>query len=204
MVVTDYHSDLYSERVLEYLSRSQNVLVLAQRDKKRNGIEKVNNLSVCSVWEPGNNLSILNLFRYVFRYSRAHNILFQFEHKTFGGKLPLVLLPAILLVLRWLGKYTYVELHRFKFTDQFAPWFYHAIGLTAGKVIILDKRYKKKLSGYIPEEKIAVLPLIGLRREKLPRRKTFKLSLRHVMKTYRKTVSRSYHIPPSNLVLKIK
>ncbi len=205
LVVTDYPSDIYSERVLTYLAQKQHVLVLAQKnhDIKPEDLEH-KYLKVRNVWSRGNNLSILKIFSYIFRYNRAHNILFQLEHRTFGGALPLLLLPLTLLTLKGLGKYTYVEFHKFDFSDPFTLWFYRQIGRTAGKVIILDKRYKKRLMNYIPEDKIAVLPLVILKKDRLPRKKSFKLSLRQIMKIYRNTGSKSYHLPPSDLALRVK
>lgn len=204
LVITDYPSDLYSERVLTYLSQKQNVLVLAQKTAVKPEKLEQRHLKVRHVWRRGNNLSILKIFSYIFRYSRAHNILFQFGHTTFGGTLPLILLPLILFILKRLGKYNYVEIQKFKFTDPYNLWFYKAVGRTADKIIILDKRYKKRLMNYVPADKIAVLPLFVLTKDKLPRRKVFKLSLQYIMRTYRKTVSKSYHLPPSDLALRVK
>ena len=205
LVVTDYPSDIYSERVLTYLAKKQHVLVLAQKNTEARPEDlEQRRLRVRNVWTHGNNLSILKIFSYIFRYSRVHNVLFQLEHGTFGGSLPLLLLPFMLFVLKGLGKYTYVEIHKFDFNDPLTLWFYKSIGKAAGKIIILDKRYKKRLMHYIAEEKIAVLPMVILKRERLPRRKSFKLSLRQIMKVYGNTVSKSYHLPPSDLALNVK
>ncbi|MBI2051839.1 hypothetical protein HYT33_03710 [Candidatus Roizmanbacteria bacterium] len=204
LVVTDYPSDRYSERVLEYLSKTHNILVLAQKDGKKRLYHERKRLTIAKVWSRGNNVSLLRMLAYVVRYDRVHNILFQFDLKTFGGVLPLILLPVILLVLKTLGKYTYVELHRLRYNHPLYILFYQIIGKLTDKIIVVERNTKQRLLAIVPEVKIAFLPLVILKKERISKRKKVKEALRNIMKSYKNTVSKAYHLPPSDLAIKVK
>lgn len=149
---------------------------------------------VLPVWRKGHPTSLLNLLFSLLRFSRAKTVLFQFEFNVFGGLISTLLIPLITLVLRLSGKSVLFEIHQVitdisslgthlnlthpvlqKFFGFGLISFYHAIGLLANHVVVLEEELRSRLINFVPANKVTTIPISTTTRTKINQTKAKKL-----------------------------
>lgn len=168
----------HSERLLRALSKNRKVLVCAEKTGKRKYFAPNSNTLVTRVWEKGNLLSFLTLFRFIIKHNEIKSILVQFEFNVFGGILPNLVILFELGLLRLFGKHITFEVHQVitdikklekhihitnpliqKFFNISLKCFYFILGLVVNNIIVFEQELKDKLSSYVNEDKIHVFSL---------------------------------------------
>ncbi|MBI1863183.1 glycosyltransferase [Candidatus Microgenomates bacterium] len=189
LVITNYHDDtreikhldpvaIHAKRILTQLSKSQKILVLAEKTgrKKTHVVNK--QLTVLRIWEKKNPASFPIILSYVAKYNKIRMIHIQFDFNTFGGTIPSMFLPLLIAALKLMGKHVSIELHHVPFDittikrhhRNKAPiflnamnhallYFYKALGVLCDKVIVFEEDLRERLMTAIPEEKLIVLPM---------------------------------------------
>lgn len=189
LVITSYHDDsteskildpvaIHAKRILTQLSKSQKILVLAEKSgrKKTHIVNK--QLTVLRVWKRNSPLSLPVILSNVIKYNRIHMVHIQFDFETFGGATASMFLPLLIGALKLLGKHVSIELHHVPFDittikrqhkgkPQFFKetlnrallMFYRSIGFLCDKVIVFEEDLRERLTNAIPEEKLIVLPM---------------------------------------------
>lgn len=189
LVITSYHDDtkeskgldpiaIHAKRILTQLSKSQKILVLAEKSgrKKTHLVNK--QLTVLRVWEKKHPLAFPMILTYVAKYNKIRMIHIQFDFHTFGGVVPGMFLPVLVGALKIMGKHVSIELHHVPFDittlkrqhkhkphmfkevlNRGLALFYKAIGALCDKVIVFEEDLRERLTSAIPEEKLIVLPM---------------------------------------------
>lgn len=189
LVITSYHDDakesktldpvaIHAKRILTQLSKSQKILVLAEKTgrKKTHIVNK--QLTVLRVWQRNHFLSLPTILSYVAKYNRIRMVHIQFDFETFGGATASMFLPGLIAALKIMGKHVSIELHHVPFDitsikrqhkskpqmykgllNRVLFLFYRSIGLLCDKVIVFEEDLRERLTNAIPEEKLIVLPM---------------------------------------------
>ena len=186
----------HAQRTLRKIaSEGQKIIVLAEKtDGKRIYLDGKDILVIRS-WKKGNAFSFCNILTNVLEFRKIKNILFQFEFNIFGGLLPVLFIPALLFILRILGKRVHFELHQVlldigkldehvniknKFVQKLFNsglyFFYFLTGLFSNQIIVLEEQLKERVKKFIPENKIYFLP-IGIETKKTRNKITAKQRL---------------------------
>lgn len=189
LVITSYHDEstgsktpdpvaIHAKRILTQLSKSQKILVLAEKQgrKKTHVVNK--QLTVLRVWKRKDPLALPAILSEVVKYNRIHMVHIQFDFGTFGGATASMFLPLLVGALKLLGKHVSIELHHVPFdittikrhhkgkpqifkeaANRALLLFYRSIGILCDKVIVFEEDLRERLMNAIPEEKLIVLPM---------------------------------------------
>lgn len=170
----------YSDLLLNHFPKSEKVLVLCERvqgqDNRPYLLNK--NILVCPSFSTNSYSLFLDLAKQLKKFSAVKNILLQFEFSLFGKEVITFLLPFFFLLQRLIGKKITVMLHQVVLdlstlsglvhlaAHSPKTWlfntamqvFYRCFGLASEKVLVHDQFLAEKLSGLVPESKIAIIP----------------------------------------------
>lgn len=169
----------YSKNTISSLPENVSITVLAEDLKDNNNLYKDSkNVVVKRVWKRGKLSSYIKLFKEVLKHKDTTNILFEFELSMFGGMFSLLPLPLFLVALKLTGKkVTFVfhqvildikEIHGHLnisensfytgFLNLLLYLFYALVSKSPDKIIVFEEVLKKRLSRFVKEQKIIVIP----------------------------------------------
>lgn len=170
---------LHAGRILTNLSKTQNIVVMAQKTGLKKTQVENHRLTVLRMWSQGKPFSLFRILPFLIRNEKIRNVLIQFDFDTFGSFWSVFAsLPLLLGLLRLYGKHVYFELHQIPFEMNILSWrnrftsslasdvydrslvlFYRIIGIMSDKVIVFEEDLKERLSTEIEEKKMVVLPI---------------------------------------------
>lgn len=169
---------LHARRVLTELSKKKYVIVLAERSGKKKLIRENQRMIVHRVWRKNNPFSLFAVLKYVFKYNDTSTVLLQFDFDVYGGLVPTFILPILILIMKLMGKHISIELHQapdeitvlkrhsnihnkyLKIAlNKYLQLFYRTLGVLANKIIVFEEDIKDRITQYVNETKIVVLPL---------------------------------------------
>lgn len=213
LVISPFAHDMLfdSQKALKKLAKKQQILVLAEHYGKRQRHSEQKNLIIERIWEKNKPLSLFRLVPYIVKNDKITHILVQFHFKIFGKKLTNnLVLPLILFWLKLSKKRVYFEFHQVlgeKNIRKNTPWkavfertlfnlflgyFYKSIANLTNNIILFKPSLQKKLSQFIPEEQIILLPATLVRTDHKQEKKLDK-----TLNFYKRLVSTPYDIAPT-------
>ncbi|MFO0704084.1 MAG: glycosyltransferase [Patescibacteria group bacterium] len=169
----------HAKKTLGHLSEQKKVIVVAEKFSHTDKIYKDNkNIVVMRLWKRGSPLSLFSILRILKMAPKVEHFLFQFEFNIFGGMLPVLALPLIVLILKLNGKKVHFELHQIildirklakhiNVTHPISQFifnaalrgFYATISTLSDSIIVLEEELKKRLGQLTNPNKIHIVPI---------------------------------------------
>lgn len=168
----------YSYLLLSNFPSNKKVVVFCEKRQEAHPYELNDSVLVVPTYTRGSIQFALELIVALSRFTRARDLLIQFEFSIFGGK---VALPGLLMaltmfrlrginisfmfhqVIRNLGELSgHLGLKKNSYRQRFLNFslsgFYRAVGTISNTVIVHDNVLKDALTGLVGAEKISVIP----------------------------------------------
>lgn len=223
LVISNYaQSRLFDgQKALKKLCKKQQIIVLAEQAGRKKRHTEQQNLTVERIWTRNKPLSLLKVIPFIVKNDKINNVLFQFDFKTFGGKLETnFIVPLLLFFLKQSKKRVYFEFHRvieekkirkntpLKFKLQRTIFnlllrrFYKSTAYLTNNIIVFKPSLKQALSKFVAEDQIILLPST-LIIEQIKTSKQKEKNLDKTIHVYKKIVSTPYDIS-SNVSLNLK
>jgi glycosyltransferase involved in cell wall biosynthesis len=170
----------YTALLLKNFPQNQKVIVLAEKrhDTKNTPYLVNKNILVIPTYTRDSLLLFYQLGQTIQRFFQIRNIHIQFEFSIFGYQGIIASLPFFLAYLKSKNKYISIMLHQVvkdintmgehigiksnsllaQIANVLLHEFFRRIGHGSDVVFVHDRELKKKLSGYIPAQKIKIIP----------------------------------------------
>lgn len=168
--------DRYSEHKIADIAKKRPVIVCAQKEPQAHECD-TKNIAIKRTWKKGSVISLLNTYWFIIKQTNTRSVLVEFEFNVFGGILANIMMLAIMWLLTLQGKNVVIELHqvvtninKLKKHLNVRSWvaehfyslslklYYIGVGLASSHIIVLEEALKKRLSVFVPSDKITVLP----------------------------------------------
>ena len=159
-------------------SLGNKLIIITNRAKDQDEISESDDNLLIRCFEKNRFLTFFNIFAYLLRLNKVKTVLFEFEFASYGNIFVVGLLPLLVLLMKIIGKKVFFALHQV--TDDLkrlnrhlglaknSPFlsllniglglFYWILGLLSEKVIVLEEEFKSRLSKFIKEDKILLIP----------------------------------------------
>lgn len=169
----------YTKELLTAFPQKKQIVVISEKTQSisHNPI-KQKNVLVMPCWKKNDLRSVLDIFLYFSRFPKAKRVLFEFEFNMFGNITGPIVTLLLLFFLKLQGKKIFFHLHQvildltsvkrqvhiynpllLRFFNICLRLFYILIGLFSQKVILTEIALSNKLTSYIDEKKILILPI---------------------------------------------
>jgi glycosyltransferase involved in cell wall biosynthesis len=169
----------YSYLLAKSFSKSQKVVVISEAgDVKNKQYQIDDNILVENTYKVDSLSFVADILKKIIKYNEINDILIQFEFSIFGGKKMIPQIILLLFLLKIMGKNVSITMHqvvnslndlsghlglhrsgvKIKFLNLFLELFNYLVGLFTNKIIVHDDLLKKRLSKYVDENKIVVIP----------------------------------------------
>lgn len=169
----------YSYLLVNSFSKNQNIVVLSEKNQKNNvAYQLTENILVVPTYKYNSFNFFSQVLSKVVEFNKIKDYLIQFEFSIFGGKKIIPSFLLTLLGLRLLNKNVSITLHQVatnlnelsghlgltrnslktRFLNLSLNIFYRTVGVLAQKIIVHDELLKKRLSEFVNDKKIEVIP----------------------------------------------
>ncbi len=169
----------YSYLLINSFPKNQSIIILSEKNQKNNiAYQLTENISIVPTYK----YNSLNFFSQVLsktiEFNKIKDYLIQFEFSIFGGKKVIPPFLLTLLGLKLLNKNVSITLHQVatnlnelsghlgltrnsfktRLLNLSLNIFYRTVGVLAQKIIVHDVLLKKRLSEFVSDKKIEVIP----------------------------------------------
>lgn len=169
----------YSYLLVNSFPKNQNIVVFSEENQKNNiAYQLSENILIVPTYKYNSFNFFSQVLSKVIEFNKIKDYLIQFEFSIFGGKKIIPSFLITLLGLKLLNKNVSITLHQVatnlnelsghlgltrnsaktRFLNLSLNIFYRTVGVLSNKIIVHDELLKKRLSEFVNDKKIEVIP----------------------------------------------
>ncbi len=169
----------YSYLLVNSFPKNQNIVVFSEKNQKNNIAYQLNeNILIAPTYQYNSFKFLSQILNKVIEFNKIKDYLIQFEFSIFGGKKIIPSFLLTLLGLKLLNKNVSITLHQVatnlnelsghlgltrnsvktRLLNLSLNIFYRTVGILSNKIIVHDELLKKRLSEFVSDKKIEVIP----------------------------------------------